>query len=104
MLVVVRDDDGAFQMSNLSLSLSLSRRRRDLSLAKRTKNTTTTFGERTTVGVVVGACVGGVEHTLREYYYHTSNVVQSRDVEKKIAFCIVEYYSQTSSCVFCQVL
>ena len=63
MLVVVRDDDGAFQMSNLSLSLSLSRRRRDLSLAKRTKNTTTTFGERT-VGVV-GACVGGVEHTLR---------------------------------------
>ena len=99
MLVVVRDDDGAFQMSNLSLSLS--RRRRDLSLAKRTKNTTTTFGERT-VGVVVGACVGGVEHTLREYYYHTSNVVQSRDVEKKIAFCIVEYYSQTSS-VFCQV-
>ena len=102
MLVVVRDDDGAFQMSNLSLSLS--RRRRDLSLAKRTKNTTTTFGERTTVGVVVGACVGGVEHTLREYYYHTSNVVQSRDVEKKIAFCIVEYYSQTSSCVFCQVL
>jgi hypothetical protein len=100
VLVVVRDDDGAFQMSNLSLSLSLSRRRRDLSLAKRTKNTTTTFGERT-VGVV-GACVGGVEHTLREYY-HTSNVVQSRDVEKKIAFCIVEYYSQTSS-VFCQVL
>ena len=87
----------------ISLSLSLSRRRRDLSLAKRTKNTTTTFGERTTVGVV-GACVGGVEHTLREYYYHTSNVVQSRDVEKKIAFCIVEYYSQTSSCVFCQVL
>ena len=86
---------------SLSLSLSLSRRRRDLSLAKRTKNTTTTFGERT-VGVV-GACVGGVEHTLREYY-HTSNVVQSRDVEKKIAFCIVECYSQTSSCVYCQVL
>ena len=89
---------------SLSLSLSLSRRRRDLSLAKRTKNTTTTFGERTTVGVVVGACVGGVEHTLREYYHTSKNVVQSRDVEKKIAFCIVEYYSQTSSCVFCQVL
>ena len=87
---------------SLSLSLSLSRRRRDLSLAKRTKNTTTTFGERT-VGVV-GACVGGVEHTLREYYHTSKNVVQSRDVEKKIAFCIVEYYSQTSSCVFCQVL
>ena len=83
------------------ISLSLSLEGVETSLSQSAQKTPPPPGERT-VGVV-GACVGGVEHTLREYY-HTSNVVQSRDVEKKIAFCIVEYYSQTSSCVFCQVL
>ena len=68
----------------------------EASLSQSAQKTPPPPGERT-VGVV-GACVGGVEHTLREYY-HTSNVVQSR-VEKKIAFCVE--YSQTSS-VFCQV-
>ena len=85
------------------ISLSLSLEGVETSLSQSAQKTPPPPGERT-VGVV-GACVGGVEHTLREYYHHTSkNVVQSRDVEKKIAFCIVEYYSQTSSCVFCQVL
>ena len=88
-------------MSNLSLSLEGVEAS---SLSHGAQKTPPPPGERgPLVVVLVLVRVGGVEHTLREYY-HTSNVVQSRDVEKKIAFCIVEYYSQTSSCVFCQVL
>ena len=83
------------------ISLSLSLEGVETSLSQSAQKTPPPLLARGVLVLLVR--VGGVEHTLREYY-HTSNVVQSRDVEKKIAFCIVEYYSQTSSCVFCQVL